>query len=647
MVLALLISLVWAQPAPTPTPTTGPAALAEEAWQAFRSQQYVTARRVSEALLAEDPDAVEAHLVLGAALHWSEGELPKARFHIEKALDLNKRQTPYVRENWEIEAYGLVQLAEVLGAMALDEAKLDAIAKHDVRYTPHMPEERIWPLLRLNREAEARRWADEAMRVATDKDDKFLRAYVETSLCAIEGRFGTREAYRQACEQALNFVLMSDLDPVVDAHNATLALLGNDEPVLAEETARVGLRSGGRAVSNPHLQLAYLALVQGDAETAANHMGKSRRWQLKQAPSLRGQTDSELLTGAAVLLMHGQQIEVAAALLQRAIERPDFGGYTSAGAESTAAGAAVLRRVVRDVQRERRLEQASSGTIVERWWAWAWEQLPSLEALEDRLSVRRAMADTYLFDMAFVPNRFEALSDIPGWMRVRIADQIGAGATEASLNAALDREAREQPSGLLQGHYAVWQAELAWRRGDMEAVLGLLEPELATLDERWSMLGNHARALVGSAQLARGARARAVMAFDAVLGLDASEVRRMGMRIPVTLEGPEAITARLRHSPRLDVGTSGLRLVSRYTEDGVEICLRRTGGRTHACGAAPTVREAIDQFHVKAFAMDLGIDEERAWSFGGSHVARHEESLEKLQRLLKRDVPEDQAPVAE
>ena len=121
----------------------------------------------------------------------------------------------------------------------------------------------------------------------------------------------------------------------------------------------------------------------------------------------------------------------------------------------------------------------------------------------------------------------------------------------------------------------------------------------------------------------------------------------MGMRIPVTLEGPEAVTARLRHSPRLDVGASGLRLVSRYTGDGVEVCLLRTGGRTHACGAAPTVREAIDQFHVEAFAMDLGIDEERAWSFGGSHVARHEESLEKLQRLLKRDVPEDQAPVDE
>lgn len=607
---------------------------------ALEADQPVRAREIAERALAEDPESVPGHCLLGAVQWRAEGNLPRAAFHLERCRALFERAygEPDPEDPWYWHWFALDELARVdnvLGRQEQTLARLDELARVHGSEVRHR---RGWPLVQLGRYAQARAESEAVIR---ESDDSAIRSRALGVLCFLESEVGDAEATYEVCRAALALDREHGLDAVV-LTNAAEAARGVGRMDQAEEwllEATRLLQPDSLAV--PWMDLMNQLLDQARTAEAVDAMREMFAWRDRHPPYIDVQNWARQdLSAAELLLVAGLPVE-AARLAARALEQPDRLGMNSIAPEQLEAGAAILEWAAHRAAAERLREEASWSPF---WRAWRLR----LEALGFRLRAWRAerrlvalLTDERLLLSLFAA-RPSGLMRLPEWLEPDLTAVLGPGVVAAALEQA--RAHRLVQAG--RGYGPAFEAEVAALRGRRGEALERAEQALAELP-RWEVL---LRARAAPA-LAAGQERRAAELLDLVFQLDPGVVRRMGLALPARFDPPGSDVARetlalLRRSPRLREGEHGFRVSAQDEGAGASACLLGLNDVVLACGrvepgaaepAQQTARRLAAAFHETAFALRVDLTQSDLKSLDGSTVVAGGRGEDRL-RLIVRDL---------
>ncbi len=637
-----------------------PTAAEQAAMDAADEEKYVTARRLSEELLAAEPDSLVGHAVLGQSLYESESDLPRARWHLEKSLSLFSQAYPDRTEDspWQMEAFALGVLQDVLGAMDEREAQLARIEEHDENYSPKLVEERVWPLMKLRRYDEAREIAQQSIDSGVD----WRRAYASNGLCAIAGEQGLRIEHYQRCTENLRFEQRLGYDPTVAAFNASLAAMGVlrfDESVsLAEE----GTHGGTGSISNPFARLSELHMLSGQGAAAVVDIADMQKWTLKRPPHMRFQADaSEDFLRATMYWLAGLTNR-AMTSVDLALNQPDRMGFTSVDPRQAQAGHALVRLQIRESHRQRLLEKAAATG----WWALQWERLkqlmPSPQAVADRALVRAELSDRKRLSGLLRVYMHQGLPDVQPWMAMGVASVIGPGVLEKALELAREDEAalaaQDTNEPGLQVDIEPWltafSAQASWERGSKRNILDRTEKALAQLPAWEALLRAQLQVQRGQAQWRSGDREAALSTWQQALETDPGAFRRLRVALPARVEGEGEmggpVARRIKRSPRFRASGDGFVVSVIDQGAGVRGCINSPFGDQLVCAnvaaaddSETPVADMADKLQVRLFRMAMGLSNLDLDSLDGTNQVFNEEAADAVDALLE-SLGEDEAP---
>lgn len=627
----------------------------EELWalavrDALARQRYVRARELTQQILDRDPQSFIGHCLMGLVFHRAEGNLPRAYFHMAQSRKLFEQtygEWPADTDPWPWHAQSILGMAMVAGEMERHEEKIELLLEHDRMYSPPTVAERGWPLMRLRRYDEAR----EAVLKALEQDDREVAIHALTALCAIEAEQQDREASYSACREAAERERANERKaptPFTNAGESSLGMLLFDE---AESFILEGARHFARGtVSNPWLDLTLLYLSQGRTAEALDSVRDMFKWRLRQPPFMDEQNRAETEMTSAIFLLVAGHPQEAAAVVARAMDRPDRTGFTSSESEQLEAASALVDAVVHRVSAEMALEDAAGQdfrtSLASRARAWG-------HRLRAWSSGRRAASllseDRFLYSTMrpYLAGGIE----LPEWLKIELVDLLGAGVVRESLAQA---SALETLPGA-QAYFHALGAEAAYDSGDEEEVIRLTELARESLPGSELLLRARVSARAAQVLLARGEQAQGLEWLDEALQIDPGVVRRIGLSLPVRVEGsanggemPRHAASALESSPRFHTAAGGSAFTIQLEggDEGGQGCLIGPRNTRMACArvtrraaesAADLGRRLALELQREAFAPRLDLTQADLRSLDGSPTAAGGRGHEKLNRVL-RDV---------
>jgi tetratricopeptide (TPR) repeat protein len=577
--------------------------------------------------------------------HLAEGNLPLALHHLQAARQLFEarhgvRPASDAPFQWHIST--LSELASVSREMEQFEDTLDYIDARNAAYSPEVPAEKGWALMRLRRYDEARAVSQQGI----EGKDPWQKRYALTTLCALEAELQRRRPAYDACTASMKHELKqgsSSPNVFTNAASASLGLLRMDE---AERYALDGTKHfeiGNAANPWEDLMILYLAEGRiGEAVTAAREM---MAWDNAQPAYMVEQTRASIESSAALFLLAIGKGEEAARLTARSLQRPDRTGFTSAAPEQLQAGAALLDRAALLLAAERLEEEAACSRL---WPAWKMR----LQARQLRLrawsSGRRAASLVRSETMLEATLRpyLEGAVAVPNWLLGDLYQVLGPGVAGAALARA--REIEDLPEAV--GFFDAQAMEAAYLRADYPEALRLARLALAGLPRVEALLRARVSALAGQAALSLGQDEDGLQFLGQALQLDPGVVRRLGLALPTSIavgEGEMAAAARgaLRASPRFTAptGRSFAVSLSGSAAEG-RACLDGPAGESLACAtvtaragedAAAVGRRLASELHTQAFAPRLDLSQADLRSLDGSTTVARERSAMRLQGILE------------
>ncbi len=406
-----------------------------------RSAEFVSARTLADQALRDNPRSFRAHYLMGIAQHHGEGNLPKALFHLETAEKLfieqyGERPPPDLIEA-NVYHKILLQLVYVHGEMDHHEEKIRYVDALSERLGVNDAQPlKAWPLLKLKRFDEAR----EIAKQAAESEDFWNRAVGATALCAVESELRNRDAAYQACKQAAEPIMRSDMDGAIELSNAGAAA---EEMFAFDEAEKLFLQATGRHPEgsvNPWGRLVRLYLRQGrfaEAVTAWRNMREYRKHRPASYLDQQDQSEADLI-GAQVLIIAGREKD-AAAITRRTVDRPDRQGTSSADSEQNEAGAAIMDMVVRRTVARRLLEEASTAELWDGLKLRAKAIKLFLEAWVDERQAADIVADPERLVTSLRPECPGSV-EMPAWMDGELIDVVGPGVALAGIAAGRKEE---------------------------------------------------------------------------------------------------------------------------------------------------------------------------------------------------------------
>lgn len=634
---------------------------------------YLTARRLSEQWMVEHPDSVVALYGLGKSLWAGEGKHPEAKHHLEKMLEIWKRDGYGADGNKTIYIDALASLYLLCGEMGDHEAQFAYMDQYDLEVATPIGARRAWGLMKAGRTAESRAMAEQG--AASDQSGQ--RTAGLNTLCALNATHGSREDSYNACKEALVWErTLSAADVTVAASNAALGALAVFRYDEAEEYYRESM-TGGVSVSNPWKGMAGLYLREGRTEEALEMIRGAQKYRLSQPANYRAGDRAELDAFLATFLLALGESDKGMGLINRAIQFPDRRGLTSSTSIESVGGHALIRLVLRQVAAERAAERRAAKPIWKRIPEQILSWLPDWEGWEDEETLAGALSDRELLLGTLMPHRDKSLAS-PSWLNGGLIPVLGTGVVSAGLNAAQLRETAPEGRAWLQAQ----AAEVAYWEGDEEEVrrLGLLALEGMPVGDR--LMRARIQALVAAASSDPTEQARL---YTEAWRLHPGVFRLVGLALPARIEAEggsfaEGIAAALRRSPRFTSANNGFRVTVSGTTDSVDACLLDPDNSRLVCtklrppppktaevtseGASennppppaepPTEQEIlewmVDLFHRRAFGLPLGVNLHDVQSLDGTTVLMTEIRREKLENLLGElggEQPELRSPSGE
>lgn len=628
-------------------PSGSVAELEAELRALYAEKKWVTARRLGEELLDREESSIVGHLVMGTVYWEADADFSKARYHLGHAEDLY--ESAYADDmgtDWRLHSDIVQSLVWLSGEMDRQEEQLDWIAHFNLYFQPPLLASMAWPLMELGRYDEAKEMI--AQGLASDRYVERLRAH--NSNCAIQAEMGMRQASYDACRASFRHSReVGDSDITVVARNAAdsaRAMLYFDE---AERLIDVAATGSAESSTNPPMFKTVLLLDQARGGEALVEAQTMLRWHLRQPPTMRSSSRAQLDASLAELFLLAGDEARGRAAIERAIHYPDRLGGTSDDPVQRQGGYALLRLALRELEQERRRERASALGLFGRFRHAIESMVPDTGRWADESLVVQACSEPGRLVRSL---RYHTDGGIntPGWLKPELVRVLGAGV----VAVALDRAKAEEDYPPVAGFFGVYEAEIAWERGDERRALEIARRAFEALPEAEALLRAQVAILAGQAAWELDERSVAYAFYERAIQLDPGSLRRRRVALPaqISLNGRDEVIAEvdaaLARSPRLADEPGGFQVAISGGENQIEICLRSPVGNRIRCVPAKRpaneagepvadddfVIYAVDQFHRHMFAMRMGDTNLDLSSLDGSTI-QNQTASERMEELLE------------
>ena len=616
-----------------------------EALQLARDDKFLSARTKAEAILKDDPTSIVAHFVMGSALREAEGALARSLAHLKRARELYESRYPGGTGEgrpWRVYADTLFGIAITSQLLEDFEGSLRAFDDYDERFEPKLLSQRVWPLMKLGRYAEARDWAKRAM----DSGSPSQKMRAMNGLCAVEAEEKKRVASYEACLAVYKYAkdraaASKETDPsrmpqiVVYANNAHLGALSVLKYDEAEQLAIDGTKSQEETSANPWLRLTRLYTDEGRAAEAVSAAKALQAWRGRQPPSTREQFRAEDESTVAMVLLAAGEPEAALRLADRVLDRPDRRAMISTNPEQTAGANALLRRAIVRLGAELASERASHA---------GWRDAPGHRAEALRLAalawpdaqrVVGALLDEARLLATLRVYLAGGIEHVPSWLIGDLVEVLGPGV----FLVALDEVRRtEGEIAAMSAFYDGLEAEARLAQGNPGMALLLARRAREALPKAEVLFKARVAAVGAEGALRTGDLRMAVALFEEAMQGDPGVIRRLGLRLPVkvVLDSSSDLAAEtaklLRRSPRLREDDKGFELRVGDTGRELSACLRTSLGAELGCARVPIVAPPAPSSEPAPYA---GSAPPAATSAPGSGSA-----VEKAARPPPRPAPE-------
>ncbi|MEL6346569.1 MAG: hypothetical protein AAFV53_25885, partial [Myxococcota bacterium] len=347
-----LTMVAWLLAAQAQTDAVGP--LEEQALEAHDAGEYITARRLTEALLAADPDNLTGLYVMGRVQWLSEGDHARAMHYLSRADQRYRTELEDQEDRpWKLHSkiiFAMQNVAEETGDYG---RQLELMDYYDENFDPPFdPAERAWAYMREDRLPEAR----QAAMSGVLSDDLWQQVIGYNALCAVEAAEGNREDALEACRAALEHRRENGQGSLaIAAGNASGAAVTALDFAQAEAWAREGTLNSREVTAWRRLMV--MLIDQGRAIEAVEALRELRRSQAQLKPSMRALKRADIDAAFSRLLLVAGETDRGMEVITRALEYPDRRGLISTDEEQARGGHSVLRVAMRRVHREREAER--------------------------------------------------------------------------------------------------------------------------------------------------------------------------------------------------------------------------------------------------------------------------------------------------
>ena len=617
--LLAMASMAWADGPMSPTMSE------QQALLAIEDKKYVLLREMAQKLLADDKtkDLYSTYYFMGYVLHHAEGDLPRAHWYLDQAMDRFDKQygnPPSYSAPWGWAEKIIMEQAMVTGEMDLYEeqiktwTRLDALWTHYGRHLSAIHAFYSWPLMKLGREKEAREKLQMALR---DGESEFAVTQVLNSLGALEMETDHLQAGARAFGKLLEVVERNGWNMTVtylrNAGESAACLLEFDE------AERLFLKSteyfDPDAFSNPWWDLATLYLGQGRYSEAVSALKKCNEWTHKSEPFLEQQTWAANKQLSCEILLQLGMTEEAYTIAKRFVERPDRKGGDSVQRDQWAAANMIIFREAANARRHAVQEEMvwSKGKA---WWKLLWEQrslaweayLKGQQAASCIVSHGRLLS---CLRYAYAPGTVL----IPNYVRLELATLLGPGTTLAALDQL---ESKHFETLELERPYLnAIRFEALARAGRSSEALSSLEKVLHDLPASEVLLKTRVQARAAKLYVNAGDLTKALPLIQEVMQKSPCFMRNLQLALPVSFSSDgsavaQAVIDMCRHSPRfseadgafqVEVTASSARLLG---PDKSVLSVAELGTLKKGEEAAPKLTEAL---HDRFFAAPIDLSQ--------------------------------------
>jgi tetratricopeptide (TPR) repeat protein len=574
-----------------------------EAFNQVEEGHYVRARELAERILKKNASSSLAQMVLAFAQHYGEDNLPRALFHLDRALALYERRyggQPGPDAPWRWHAAILRELAEVHGDMEHHAEKLAYIARYNLLYDPDMVAERAWPLMKLGRHREARLAAD--LGLQTDRVGQ--RVIALNALCAIEFEAGNDGQSYDACRRAIEDGYQNGGVSAVDLTNFAEA---SRSLFKLDEAERISLEATTAAASwygNPWMDLAELYVRQGRFGETLSALKQVPEYRMKRPPHARDADRNEMRRALASFLLMLSKPEQAYEVTGRALAAPERRAHNSRDPAQDRIVLALLDRRARRVQAELVLERGATEPWYKRPLEWGRALALRFAGRESGALVERMLADEERLVGSFRVGTARS-AVMPPWLLGELCDVVGEGVVQEALTRARKRDHREGAGA----YYDAVEAEVAFGAGDAARAEQLALRAQQTLGTSEVLLIARVLAIAAEAERSQGKLELARARYDAAFQRDPGIFRRLELSVPVEISSAGGAVAEeaaemLARSPRFTQTRGGLGLSVRANGPTARVCLSAAQGAVINCAEITVRDKQPGQSHAQHIAQE-------------------------------------------
>ena len=577
-------------------------------------KDLIDQRTRAEQMLKANSKDYKAHLLLGYVLHHAEGDLARARFHLDKShkmvLQAARRGDREAQQFYGIICYELLM---VLTEMDQYEAKIDLLREMVSNLTGNnalFASDMAWPLMKLDKEQEAR----QVIQTALNSGNPAARINAWNTLGALESDRGHHQAAYDAFDGLLKEAARYNHQSITFYRNLGECCLplGRYEEAEKYYSMAASLPFDDDSFSNPYQDLTSIYLGQARFGEAVSAMKKTMEWSNATKPFLYQQSmaDNTQLKGMLQLEL-GLPAE-AVETLQLLVQRPDRRGGTSLRIDQTEAGNLLCWRTALKTNLQRNQERLAatsllSGGITLLRYGWqrlvkgkttlstdaiyvslVWENLKmrrQIDQAEKRIAALSANGQRIRASMLPYDPQSVITTE---WFRPNLMGIWGTGLSQAAIDD-IRRHPPEQYA-VAEPFLTALQGEIAFLNGSYRRSAELFSQALKTLPRQEALLRLRSETRLAMALLKCGKEDEALKLFQHVISSDGAMLREVEARIPVkasietTDQGSgfnSAILKGLKRSPRFRVGSRGFNLsVTSAGKEDLRVSVSDSSGNT-------------------------------------------------------------------
>jgi hypothetical protein len=618
-----------------------------EAQQAVYAQKYVRLRELASKMIEKSPERPGSFYYYGYSLHHSEGDLPRARFYLEKAERVfieHYGAKPSSTAPWGWLDRILLEMESVQGEMDDYQAQIDSLERLDAlflhqvgRRLPALRAYVAWPLMKLGKETQARKelssismYQDEGTRVTylnslgalemeTDHPAKCYETFTDlVNSCRRRGWNMTCTYLRNAGEAS-----------------ATVGKFDEAEKYFLDATNYFD----PQGYSNPWWDLGTLYLSQARFPEAVTALKNTVKWTAASQPYIAQQSwaaDQQLV--CEVLLQLGMTKD-ALVVAENFINQPDRKGGDSVSKDQTEAANLLIYRDAL-LARQAGAREELCWSKGKQWW--------SLLAEQHRLGWQAYFAGRRATAMMIEHGRLHSslrwslahgTVTIPNYARPELAKLYGPAVTLAAIEE--QNEKKWDGKEFEQPYLASIAAEAQALSGQDRLAVKTIETASRDLPKSEALLKLRLLALKAQIQERQGQTAESYRTYQQIMEQAPSMLRTLDISLPVQIQGSGSMlsdaASMLTDSPRFRDDSKGLKIQLTSSGGSLNAVLLGLDGSVINDAEVKilkdtdqTARDLVAEVHTKFFAPRVDLSQVDINSLDGSTRQADSKALKKM-----------------